>query len=931
NVNGCVGGDEVLVVESNLMADVALNVDPNCDGGTAAASVGGGTPPYTFSWSDGTMGPLASFSAPGNYSLTVEDGSGCIVIHDFFLPNNSNINAGVEVIHVSCNGNSDGAIEIALAGGEPPYNYLWSDGFTEEDRSGLSAGVYVVTISDNSSNNCPFIQEFQILEPSALVINNVLITNTSCFDFWDGNVSLDLFGGTPGYSFEWNDGSTQAGLWNVAPGAYFVTITDNNGCTLVGGPYEVSSPAPIEVDIVVDANSCVNNGTGSIDVTVSGGTGTYAYEWVGPGNFFSTEEDLMGIIDGVYTLVVVDDNGCVDSLEITVELENPLELTITGSAQSCAIDGSATVTAMGGSGNYTYLWSNGANTSTIDNLSGGVYSVTVSDDNGCTALAETLIDSPIDLLVSSIQADCDGNNGSAAAAVLGGATDPSFVWSNGAVGPVQNDLAPGFYSVTVTDALTNCSTHENVEVQQDELCSVRISGYVYLELNGDCVEDNTTLAVANVMVQLSNGQITFTDIDGYYEFESELTDVYAVTADFSAIIFDPLCADPITVNALTLGEHYDNNNFYLEYDANLSQDLNVKVSKPNARPGFTQKVRICLMNVGAVPVTGVLTYVHPEPQLFTQAVPNETTFDESSRTVTWNFESIPPSTVWVYNAYMYTPTTVPIGTPLEYYFRADPITGDLTPFDNERYCSMVVTGSYDPNDKQVEPIGIGEEGIISKTDTLLSYHIRFQNTGTDTAFTVVIRDELDEDLEVNSVVPGPASHPYTLDILDGNILEFTFENIMLPDSNVNEPESHGFVFFDIQTQPNLEYGTSLENTAAIYFDFNEPIITNTVSNLIQMIVNTEMPEQVAIPMQLLPNPLATEGQLKFELSESSVLEIDLLDMNGRQVKSFAKGLSLPSGAHQQSIDLSGLVNGVYYLRLTSANHHSGLLKVIKIE
>ncbi len=337
------------------------------------------------------------------------------------------------------------------------------------------------------------------------------------------------------------------------------------------------------------------------------------------------------------------------------------------------------------------------------------------------------------------------------------------------------------------------------------------------------------------------------------------------------------------------------------------------------------------MNVGAVPVSGVLTYIHPEEQEFNQGSPVESSYDMASRTVTWNFVEIPPNTIWVYNAYMYTPTNVPLGTQLNYYFKADPIAGDLTPLNNEESCSLAVTGSYDPNDKQVSPTGVGDDGIISMTDSLLSYHIRFQNTGTDTAFTVVITDELDEDLDISTIVPGPASHEYTLDILDGNILEFTFDNIMLPDSNVNEPESHGFVFFDIETKPGLEYGTTLDNTAAIFFDFNLPILTNTVSNVIQMIVNTNDWERLPIQMQLLPNPLAGDGQLLFELAEATELRIDLLDINGRALRVLLPETQRNAGKHQLPVDLSGLANGVYYMRLQTTDGGSGFVKVVKIE
>ena len=153
---------------------------------------------------------------------------------------------------------------------------------------------------------------------------------------------------------------------------------------------------------------------------------------------------------------------------------------------------------------------------------------------------------------------------------------------------------------------------------------------------------------------------------------------------------------------------------------------------------------------------------------------------------------------------------------------ADPIT--------DIYCG-VVTGSYDPNDKTGFPLGVTDSNYISPNQEL-QYVIRFQNTGTDTAFTVVIRDTLTTDLDIFSVASGVASHNYSFRMYGPRVLEWTFDNILLPDSNINEPESHGFVVFKVAQNSNLSNGTLIQNAADIYFDFNAPIITNETSHLV---------------------------------------------------------------------------------------------------
>ena len=146
------------------------------------------------------------------------------------------------------------------------------------------------------------------------------------------------------------------------------------------------------------------------------------------------------------------------------------------------------------------------------------------------------------------------------------------------------------------------------------------------------------------------------------------------------------------------------------------------------------------------------------------------------------------------------------------------------------YCGLV-TGSFDPNDKTGYPLGVSDSNYIAPNQDL-QYVIRFQNTGTDTAFTVVITDTLSMDLNIFSVSPGHASHSYTFRMYGPRVLEWTFDNILLPDSNTNEPESHGFVVFKVAQNSNLLNGTRIQNAADIYFDFNAPVITNQTSHLV---------------------------------------------------------------------------------------------------
>lgn len=238
------------------------------------------------------------------------------------------------------------------------------------------------------------------------------------------------------------------------------------------------------------------------------------------------------------------------------------------------------------------------------------------------------------------------------------------------------------------------------------------------------------------------------------------------------------------------------------------------------------------------------------------------------------------------------------------------------------YCGLV-TGSYDPNDKTGYPLGVGNDHNIQPNQDL-QYVIRFQNTGTDTAFTVVIRDTLSMDLDILSVKTGVSSHNYDFRMYGTRILEWSFYNIMLPDSNVNQAASNDFVTFNVRQTPDLPNGTVLENSAAIYFDFNAPIITNTSWHTINdgaVFLNTDKQlVEKHLPIKIYPNP--TTGLLHIDKTNNAEINILVLDNLGRILHS------------QQSNDTITTLNinhfpaGVYYISVNNGKEIS-TQKIVK--
>ena len=235
------------------------------------------------------------------------------------------------------------------------------------------------------------------------------------------------------------------------------------------------------------------------------------------------------------------------------------------------------------------------------------------------------------------------------------------------------------------------------------------------------------------------------------------------------------------------------------------------------------------------------------------------------------------------------------------------------------YCP-VVRGSFDPNDKQATPSGIGEENFISP-NTDIQYRIRFQNTGTDTAFRVVLRDTLSQFLDPATIVPGASSHDYEWSLNDRGHLTFNFYNIILPDSLTNPEASQGFVNFKISQRENLEDYTVIENSAGIYFDFNEPIITNTAMHTVLKLVNinivnsTISPALPEIRVSISPNPMQDGAWLRLEDFEASnqALQATLFDMTGKAV------YKTEGSAEKVWLPRENLLPGVYFFSLKNAD------------
>lgn len=235
---------------------------------------------------------------------------------------------------------------------------------------------------------------------------------------------------------------------------------------------------------------------------------------------------------------------------------------------------------------------------------------------------------------------------------------------------------------------------------------------------------------------------------------------------------------------------------------------------------------------------------------------------------------------------------------------------DADPF-KDIFCG-VVNASYDPNDKTGYPTGVGTQHFIAPNGKI-EYIIRFQNTGTDTAFTIVIRDTLDFDLDIFSVVSGASSHPYTFQMYGPRVLEWTFSNILLPDSTTDEPNSHGFVTFSVDQNPELPNFTEINNSVGIYFDFNEPIITNTTSHIVNreiyyLVSVNEIKAENGKSLSIYPNP--TKNSLNVILPNSQKLSLVIYSIDGKLIEN-------KTILKNTTIDVNHYQSGMYFIKATN--------------
>jgi uncharacterized repeat protein (TIGR01451 family) len=504
------------------------------DDGYIATDVVGAEPIF-YSWSNSATVDSISNLAPGEYILNVVDEYSCVASDTFNITEPSLLISSASILtdfngfNVSCFADSNGLAEVVYSGGTSPYEVLWSNGDTTDIADSLAVGTYNVLVTD--TNGCEINASVTLNEPPILELS-ADSSAVSCFGGADGFIDLTVVGGVPTYSFDWSNLETEEDTDSLIAGSYTVTVADLNGCsdTLSSTITEPEAPVSItETHINID---CFGNATGSIDVTVQGGTAPYSYLW----NTNVTTEDLTNLAAGTYTLTVTDSLNCTEVIVVELtEPAAPLDVTLAVVDVSCFGDSTGVIdaTVTGGTAPYTYLWNTADTTEDLSGLAIGTYTITVTDTNACTFDISETVNQPSDSLFAALQVtdvDCFGAATGAIQSTVSGGTAPYFYqWNTGDTTAGIDNIIIGGFNVLISDTL-GCSiflldsVFEPEEIilthtQVDVLCFGESTGSIdltvdggvapfsYVWSNGDVTEDLNEIPAGSydVIVTDSNG------------------------------------------------------------------------------------------------------------------------------------------------------------------------------------------------------------------------------------------------------------------------------------------------------------------------------------------------------------------------------------------------------------------------------------------
>ena len=536
--NGLVELNDILAISEAVVDSIDCSGDMN---GSIALSVTGGDGNYSYTWNPNVGGGATiNGLGAGTYNVTIEDGTGAVIMRTFTLNEPPPLTINVNIMGVNPP-MSNGAIDLNVTGGTPPYSIDWCCNLTDdqEEQTGLSTGIYSATITD--SKGC-ILETGEIDLDGAIFAQVISVDSTRCHDTNDGAIEIDVSGGMPTYTIIWSDGTNVVGtgtsITGLAPGEYFYTITDSSTPQPRNLEGSVTVGSPPELVVSVDVSPETNAGNdGFIQTNVSGGTPRYTYSWFNhQNNSSSSTTDLFNLPTGYYSLAVQDANFCIariDSIFVGPALNVP-ETGIQVDSISCPgeCDGEITIFPEGGTGEYEYSYGGADNVpeNSIDNLCSGEQIIIIEDINSGDRVVIRVIlvePEPIEVQVVTVGVST-GGDGEILLDVDGGQSPYNYEWSTGDMTKDVSGLEEGSYNVTITDDNGCVQVVEDIEVNAQTLsldllgvtdvdCASDLNGSIDINISGGCEPYSFTWRQNGVVI---SNQPNLTDVSaGFYELQ----------------------------------------------------------------------------------------------------------------------------------------------------------------------------------------------------------------------------------------------------------------------------------------------------------------------------------------------------------------------------------------------------------------------------
>jgi uncharacterized repeat protein (TIGR01451 family) len=855
----------------------------------------------------------------GNYYVIPVDTNGCYIIQDsnyFMMTNQNPYTLELTSFPAHCN---NGSIFISATNVEnPPLLYQWSNGQSDSVLSNLTTGIYEVTISDNIG--CTE-HESVYINQSVHLNFNFVVQPASCQNA-DGSVFAFVSGGQSPYTYNWSNGNHNSSLSQVSGNTSLsLTVIDVNGC--VGtSQTQIGISSPIYVSYTSIPCHCqVNDGRAVL--TVNAAHLPYSVQWqTNPVQYGDT---LKNVAAGIYTYSITDAQGCSQEGSVIVASTNTINPNPLLSPPVCpSTVGTVSLNPFGSSPPFSYSWSTGSTQASIQASVNTMYSCTITDADGCSIKKDYSINqqNPITIAVSVTPSTCIyALNGSLMAQVSGGIPPYSYSWSSGQNTQSVSGLAQGNYTLVVRDS-NGCSVYKYVYLGctgTDSSCYCSLRGIAYHDQDADCVWDSGETGIPEMSIHLSGMGYAFTDHNGRYEFKVP-NGTYTLS-ELEDDIFQLSSCQPNNMPVSIIADSGCSTTVNFSNDMNLVHDLSIhRFEESPPAPGFPYYQRLVMKNKGTInedtisagqetDIQSILISSSPNPYVQPDPMNDPNFFSLSPG----NLSLIANQELILHQQYQMDPG-IPVNTQINYIDTL--VSGtytanwqqDFTPYDNIFYFTSRIVASWDPNYKEVSPAGEGEDGEISRADSVLTYTIHFQNTGNYYAQQVVLIDTLDPALNPLTLRPVYSSHPSSIQISENGIVTITFPSIMLAWQSIDERGSCCMCAFSVKLKHGLGNGTRISNAADIYFDYNEPVRTNSVVNTL----NSELQVTEILggqTVRIFPNPARDE--ITIESKDIPIQKIEIFDVDGRRVLGVNDYHSL-----SYKLNINSLKTGIYILTIS---------------